>query len=643
MAVSRFNAIVGEDITLVLTFREDDTGALFDPFSVEQVEILQPGNTTPIQTIASGSVTKTSLGVYEVTMSAVASSGTYLDRWSYRLEDGGQIHQSIEITNVSPLPTVQAVTTGDALGRFSAVISRPILLVMEFRDDKTGELFDPVDVRQVEILEDDGATVIETITAITRLGVGKYRVQAAAVLTEKTILDRWYFTADTGEPERTHTQDTQVNDQDSLPTTSTTTTAVPELLFADVGPTDSEIVLKDCVKNIGITFRDSTGEPANPATLSLQITNLAGTEVLEDIYLPVSDRDPDPPRIFSPSTGNFQFPFGQDNGLTSTVANPKKNKTESRCDLLFNWKASSVAGVAASVSINPSVNTDDIITWTAVNTGTPGNLITIEYVDPAAASQALSFTRNGAVIQVNLATDSGSVITSTANDVIAAAALDTDVSDIVLASLPTGAVGTGILAAISPQALTGGVDASEQLLVCQNVKVINHQTCSVISRLRLIIDKAVKLVDTADPDEPCFLGYSEGQLVTYLEDGLQIINSYQPGGCFTVDNFPWGKFEFILVEAALLAGVMSQRLFAIDTDVPSFSDQGNSFVINHQQPLADYLNWLSNRLDKMIPMFKLQFVSAGSLHIEAGPNFRLAQLINAAPAGALFRNVFFKG
>ena len=88
---------------------------------------------------------------------------------------------------------------------------------------------------------------------------------------------------------------------------------------------------------------------------------------------------------------------------------------------------------------------------------------------------------------------------------------------------------------------------------------------------------------------------------------------------------------------------MSQELFAIDTDIPGYNDQGNSFVIQHQPQLASYLSWLSSRLDKLIPMLKLNFVSAGSLHIEAGPNFRLAQLINAAPAGALFRNVFFKG
>ncbi|KKM17779.1 hypothetical protein LCGC14_1672350, partial [marine sediment metagenome] len=106
---------------------------------------------------------------------------------------------------------------------------------------------------------------------------------------------------------------------------------------------------------------------------------------------------------------------------------------------------------------------------------------------------------------------------------------------------------------------------------------------------------------------------------------------------------PYSGYEFTLIESALMAGVMSQQLFAVDTDIPSWNDQGNAFVIQHAPQLASYLNWLAARLDKMIPMLKLNFVSSGSLHIEAGPSFRLATLLNAAPSGSLFRNIYFKG
>ena len=164
-----------------------------------------------------------------------------------------------------------------------------------------------------------------------------------------------------------------------------------------------------------------------------------------------------------------------------------------------------------------------------------------------------------------------------------------------------------------------------------------------MGKLRLEIDKAIKFVHSSgDPDEGCYLGYTDGQLVQYLENGIQVINAYQPSGCFTFESFPYNAFCWILIEAALMTGVMSQQLFAVDTDVPSWSDQGNAFVIQHQPQLAAFLNFVTQRLDKMIPMMKLNFVSSGSLHIEAGANFRLTTLINAAPSGSLFRNTFFR-
>lgn len=412
-------------------------------------------------------------------------------------------------------------------------------------------------------------------------------------------------------------------------------------LVSDVFTTDQEIVLVNRVEKIGVTFKDNDGNPATPAALSLHITNANGCTVLEDIYLPTSDRDPDPPRILNPSTGRFEFPFGLDNESSNKN---KKNKTNRRGDFLFNWRASSTASQKATVTIDPT-GVDNSIIWTAVADGTPGNFITIEYVDPGTTNASLSLVRDGANITVNLATDGGGSITTTAADIVNAvvASGNEDIAEIVTADFPTGQSGTGTVTAIGQTSLTGGVDASEETVICQPVKVITHRMCSLLQQFRLQIDKATKLVGNDDPDDPCFLGYTDGQLMTYLEGGLQAINAYQPSGIFNFDNFPYNSFNWTLIEASLLVGVMSQQLFAVDTDVPSWNDQGNAFVIQHQPQLASYLNWLSQRLDRMIPMMKLNFVSSGSLHIEAGPNFRLAQLIAAAPHGALFRNTFFKG
>jgi hypothetical protein len=176
----------------------------------------------------------------------------------------------------------------------------------------------------------------------------------------------------------------------------------------------------------------------------------------------------------------------------------------------------------------------------------------------------------------------------------------------------------------------------------QVVKVVTPCTMRLIPYFRLLVDKSAKHVKE-DPVTPCFLGYTDAQLVMYLEQGLGIINAYEPYPIFlTLDTFP-DAFRHLLLESALIAGVLSQQLFAIDEDVPSFNDQGNSFVIQHAPQLASLLNQITARLDKLIPQMKLKFVQSGSVHVQAGGNFRLAQLVSAAPSGALFRNMFFSG
>jgi hypothetical protein len=186
---------------------------------------------------------------------------------------------------------------------------------------------------------------------------------------------------------------------------------------------------------------------------------------------------------------------------------------------------------------------------------------------------------------------------------------------------------------------TDATHPSELTQVLQTVYVLPGGLWRMLPQLRLEIDKAVKLVSKPDG---MFLGYTDAMLFQYLLGGLQSINAYQPSIFFTPDNFPYQQFGSTLVEAALLWGVTSQTLFAVDSDVPSYSDQGQSFVINHQAPLAAYLNNLAARLDRNIPLFKLHFVNTGTVLTEMGPSFRLNMLLDAAPSGALFRNVYFK-
>jgi hypothetical protein len=179
-------------------------------------------------------------------------------------------------------------------------------------------------------------------------------------------------------------------------------------------------------------------------------------------------------------------------------------------------------------------------------------------------------------------------------------------------------------------------------IVLQNVTVYNVIAAQNIPYLRLYIDKARKLVD---PANNVFLGYTDSQLLMYTQEGISMVNAYQPETqmMFDVNNFPYQPYRHIVNEAAMVAAVMSQQMFAIDTDLPNYSDQGITFVISHQPQLSQFLTTLTARLDKEIQAMKLQWVSTGSIHMVQGPNFRLATIMSAAPVGSLFRNVYFVG
>lgn len=187
-----------------------------------------------------------------------------------------------------------------------------------------------------------------------------------------------------------------------------------------------------------------------------------------------------------------------------------------------------------------------------------------------------------------------------------------------------------------------GPSGTEQVSQVMNVSIISERTACMMNALRQQIDKAVKTVND-DPENPCFLGYTDSMLMEYLEKGLNTWNMYEPYPTFcTIDQFPL-IYEQGLIEAAMLVGIGAQNLFAIDTDIPNFSAQGAAFVIQHQPQLMAYLTHMAQRLDKLIPIAKLKLVQSGTLHTEISPNFRLQQLISAAPPGAIFRNMFVSG
>ena len=186
-----------------------------------------------------------------------------------------------------------------------------------------------------------------------------------------------------------------------------------------------------------------------------------------------------------------------------------------------------------------------------------------------------------------------------------------------------------------------GASGTEPVHIVQVAKVVSVRTMRMVPKLRLIVDKAAKVVDD-NPDDPVFVGYTDSMLVQFLEGGLGWINAFQPYPMWgSIDAFPDVHWR-VLIDAAVCDALTSQEIFAVDTDV-NYSDQGNVFVIDHQPKLSAILTATWNRLAAVVPPMKKHYLQSGSVRVEAGPNFRFAQMLSAAPRGSLFRNTFLGG
>lgn len=183
-----------------------------------------------------------------------------------------------------------------------------------------------------------------------------------------------------------------------------------------------------------------------------------------------------------------------------------------------------------------------------------------------------------------------------------------------------------------------GATGTETVNIVQVANVVSPRTMRMLPYFRLLIDKSAKAVDD-NPEDPVYLGYTDPMLIAFLENGLSLINAFQPTvGWGSIDEFP-ELHRQVLLDAALVVGLTSQELYAVDTDVV-YSDQGTSFSIQHQPMLASVLTTIWQRLSTMVPLMKRQYWTGGGIHIQAGPSYRLAQMIASAPPGSSFRNLF---
>jgi len=170
----------------------------------------------------------------------------------------------------------------------------------------------------------------------------------------------------------------------------------------------------------------------------------------------------------------------------------------------------------------------------------------------------------------------------------------------------------------------------------QVVEVISPRTLALLPTFRLMLDKSIKVID---PEDYCTLGYSTGQLITYLQLGLSMINAAQPYVAFaSLDQFPLDRGLSILMRSALCEGLLSQLIFSIDCDTPAFNVEGHSFILTHAPIIKSLRDSLVNELSKSIQAFKLHYVTSGSIGIEFRISFAFYQTIMAAPPGTTFRN-----
>lgn len=115
----------------------------------------------------------------------------------------------------------------------------------------------------------------------------------------------------------------------------------------------------------------------------------------------------------------------------------------------------SSAGLAAEATIRSIQQNADIV-FTAQQVGISGNQIRVRFVDPGAASAALSVTAMGNDITVTLGTDLEGAIISTAADVMTAAEGNATTASLVAVGLDADNDGTGIVSVAGFTNLSGG-------------------------------------------------------------------------------------------------------------------------------------------------------------------------------------------
>lgn len=172
------------------------------------------------------------------------------------------------------------------------------------------------------------------------------------------------------------------------------------------------------------------------------------------------------------------------------------------------------------------------------------------------------------------------------------------------------------------------------------VKSATSRHFAYAAQLRGQVDKARKSVsdqiinmgtDSGDPSIQFFYGYDDKHLIFYLERGLQYLNSIPPYTGLTIDIFPFAQYGTILIDAATIAALEAQGIFAIDTDF-NYSLGGNSLVIDHFTKLSSAVSQILGRFQKTAISWKQTYRRSGTVLFQWMPGgVRAARMLSALP------------
>jgi len=179
---------------------------------------------------------------------------------------------------------------------------------------------------------------------------------------------------------------------------------------------------------------------------------------------------------------------------------------------------------------------------------------------------------------------------------------------------------------------------SEDEYRVQVLSVVSVKSLTLLPKLRLFLDKSLKIVD---PASNCYLGFSDSQLMVFLLGGLSYISDFEPYPMWlTLDAFPTDYHSDLLIKSAAYSALQSQTLFAIDSDVAQFSTASHTFTINHFQPLAAFTAQLRAEIEPRIKQMKMKYLASGTCKVQLNIGYAMHSLLSAAPYGSTFRGMY---